>query len=207
MQLKLHKKMRIKIPEWERQHLLPDCETELTYHSSLLQIVLSLNIISPEGEDNLDLSPAQIEQIPREIRESIESLCNVARISLRIQNHDKEMNDNRIHEEATGRKYYFGLSNKELMRICSNGTRIALGILGMLENNRENFRDDVDLKKYMLGQIIEKLGAGFEPYKDKFWLAWHEILNNVGIWGKDEEMFASSGGNNGLELIKARSLD
>jgi len=211
MQLRLHKKLRIKIPEWEKQCLIRDCEAELTYHhkgnieSDFLQSVLNLDMTSSEGE-NLDLSPTEDNQIPKEINEYIENLCKENQIRLRKLNHDKEMNDARMKEKAKGNKYYYDLSNKEIMRVCSSGTRIALGILSIMQENRVLFENDVDLKKYILDQITQKLGVGFEPDKDKFWFALHEILNTLGIWGYEEQIFAKSGNNYGLELIKNRSL-
>jgi hypothetical protein len=214
--------MRMKILGWENQGYLPTCGAELTYHpnSGFLQAVLDLHRIGNPSERTCELSQEVIEQIPKEIMEYIESLRSRYHITreVSIRDHEEEMDKERRKKEAVGEKYYNGLPNKEIMRICSIGTKIALEILSMLEEDRGRFKDDLDLRRYIDEQIREKLGS--EPLTDRYSieLAWHETCNPLGIWKNfsvmiplgfqnEEELVKTSTGNQALGIIKDRSLD
>jgi hypothetical protein len=115
-QLKLHKRMRIKIPEWEKQ--IRELEPELTYHpsSGFLQVVLNLQNITRSSEQGKELSVTQIDQIPKEIDEYIESLCNEYDIKeLTRDDHGKEMDCGR---RRSGKDYWFGMRNEDIVRVC-----------------------------------------------------------------------------------------
>nr|MDO8099320.1 hypothetical protein [Candidatus Njordarchaeota archaeon] len=222
VQLKLHKKMRIKILEWERQGHLPPCGAELTYHPSAdpshLQAILNQPHIRVPTEQRKKLSQEEREQIREAIIEYVESLRNENQIKQEDPLiHDKEMDEGRMMERARGKEYYWGLSNEEIMEFCTHGTKIAFGILSTLEKDRESFKDDPALREYIREQIRQELHEVERSTNNpKFMGAWHETLNTLGIWGaysykvllpNEEEMFLCSAGTDGLELIKARSLD
>lgn len=207
MQLTLHKKTRVKIREWEERGYLPECGAELTYHPSVvshpsyLQAVLNMSKFI-DSEEEKELTQEAIEQIPEEIRKYFESLAREDQIWLSVGNHLLEIKE--------------GLPKKRILEIDTNGTRIALGILSMLEKDRSHFKDDPELKRHIYEQIRQELGAGSKLDLDTFLYARHETLNTLGIWGAysknlllpdEEQMFVCSTGTDGLELIKARSLD
>jgi hypothetical protein len=215
-QLRLHRELRASIPEWEKQHHLPDCGAELTYHPTIgfLQVVLNQPHIRVPPEQRKKLSQEEKEQIRKPIREYIERLCSKNHIKPEDPLiHDKEMDEGRMSDKG----YWEGLPNEEIMRICLHGTRIAFGILSTLEKDRESFKDDPALRDYIHRQIRQELHeAEHSTNNPKFMGAWHETLNALGIWGaysynvllpNEEEMFLCSAGTDGLDLIKARSLD
>jgi hypothetical protein len=213
-QLKLHKRMRIKIPEWEKQ--IRDLEPELTYHptSGFLQAVLSLDIKS-SSQERKELSEEEREQIPKQIYDFILSLCRENDITLSIDNHGKEMDCGR---KKQGKDYWFGMPNEDIVGVCSVGTRISSEILDKLEKKKEDFSDDSSLRDYIIKRIHEELDADFVPGTDKFCQAFHEVVNPLGIWKNffimtptgfqsEEELIKEPKGSQALSIVKTRSLD
>lgn len=213
LQLKLHKKTRIKISEWEKQGYLTACGAELTYHPSadpsFLQAVLDLPDVRIPSVRGIELSDETIGQIPKGIIEYFESLRHENKI---------ERSRPRDHELEFKEEDYGGLPKKEILRIDTNGSKIAFRILSMLERDRARFKDDAELVRYIYEQIRRVLDMGFEldTCNHRFRYAWHEACNPLGIWKayslnrgllNEEWEFERSKTSNGLELIKARSLD
>lgn len=89
LQLKLHKKTRIKISEWEKQGYLTACGAELTYHPhadpSFLQAVLDLPDVRIPSVRGIELSDETIGQIPKGIIEYLRAF--VMKTESRGQDH------------------------------------------------------------------------------------------------------------------------
>lgn len=210
-QLDLYKKMRKEIPEWEDEDLLPDCETELTYHTSsgYLQAVLNFRNIRSSPGERKELSEEETKQIPKKIEDYIESLCNENHIELKKHDAGKEMDCERKGKQDKGEEYWCGMRNDEIVRVCSNGTRIAFEILDRLEKDSGFFKSDPSLSEHIKQEIVRRLRFTPDLSDCRFERTWHETCNSVGLgiyYDEDGKLWRSRG-YRGLELIKERFFD
>lgn len=187
MQKKLFKKFRPKIKEWKRLGVVK--RAVLTFHfldpprPDSLYLCLDIPAVKVENKQNLKLSPEQSKQIPSSIKLCISEICHANHIKPKITDFHVEIEQEKRSKERRGEKYYDGAPIEDVLQFASVGTQIAFEVHDHLEIDKEIWKTDEELLKFIFLRLKDELGVGYK-WMD---LALHFVCNPLLI--KDASMY------------------
>lgn len=161
-QKRLYRAFRPKIEEWERAKIIRGAV--LTYHPDCrpsLYVCLDIPEVKEPEYHNYELPDEARGQIPTEIMNSIEDICNQELIQYKITDYEFEIQRGYENAREHGCSYYEGAPVNEILRFGSTGTKIALNIIEDIERDRHRWDSDKELADYILYALKGELGQEY----------------------------------------------
>ena len=181
-QRKLFKIFRQEIIDWERAGLVN--RAVLTYYvqtpsipSDSLYLCLDIDSVETPKERNVRLNKETVSQIPPEIMDKVNAVCNNNQVMLdSIIDYEFDIITAREHCVKAGKHYYENAPTKEILRFASTGTKIAIELLDKIDNKEMAVTTMSDYKK-LADTILLRLGR--ELGSDYPWIhiAFHFVCN------------------------------
>jgi len=162
IQQKLFKTFRLGIREWQDEGLV--IRAVLTYHFPHGSLYLCLDIpsVKEPSIQKVNLTSEETKQIPKPIIHSINRICEENNVEPKIMDYRLEIEQAKKLNEEKGEKYYDEAPIEEILRFASIGTKIALNIFYILNDNKEWWNSDTELASFILSQLKEELGMDYK---------------------------------------------
>jgi hypothetical protein len=179
IQQRLLKIFRQEIKDWENRNLVKGAI--LTYHfktpsvpGDSLYVCLDIPAVKTPYERSVQLPEETISQIPSRIINKITQVCNENLVKLDIiMDYEFDVASSRECAIKAGKSYYRNAPTEEIIRFASTGTKIALNLFDMIENQEITLTNHEKLAGDILSRLKEELGDNY------FWLreAFHFVCN------------------------------